>query len=61
MSAELPRRAPGEPMRCAPGFHDFESGDRWGVIIGVSKCKKCGAVSRSEDFASPADTRKETT
>ena len=35
---------------CAPGFHVWESGS-WGTIIGVSKCKVCGQVCRSEDFA----------
>lgn len=29
--------------------HEWESG-LWGVIIGVSKCTKCGAVSRADDF-----------
>lgn len=33
--------------------HDWETG-RWGVIIGVSRCRICGVRSRSEDFAKPA-------
>lgn len=30
--------------------HDWETG-RWGVIVGVSRCRICGVRSRSEDFA----------
>lgn len=37
-------------QKCAPGYHEFESGPRWGVILGVSKCKRCGAIARREDF-----------
>lgn len=29
--------------------HDWETGN-WGVIIGVSKCKKCGKISMESDF-----------
>lgn len=29
--------------------HEWDAG-RWGVIIGVSRCKLCGRLSRSEDF-----------
>jgi len=30
-------------------IHDWESG-KWGVIIGVSRCKKCGKLSAIYDF-----------
>ena len=30
-------------------LHDWETGS-WGVIIGVSRCKKCGRVSGAADF-----------
>ena len=36
--------------------HDWETGGRWGVIIGVSKCKICGKVSRESDFSSTPRT-----
>lgn len=40
-----------ESNKCTgDGCHDWESGGPWGVIIGVSRCKRCGRVSRSEDF-----------
>ena len=29
--------------------HEWESG-RWGVIIGVSKCRVCGRISQTLDF-----------
>jgi len=29
--------------------HDWETGS-WGVILGVSKCKKCGRVCQDADF-----------
>jgi hypothetical protein len=31
-------------------YHDWEAGDKWGVVIGVSKCRKCGKVSTADDF-----------
>jgi hypothetical protein len=35
---------------CPP--HDWEVGtDGWGVVLGVSRCKKCGKVARADDFA----------
>lgn len=34
---------------CDEGVHDWESGT-FGVIIGVSKCKRCGKTSKVEDF-----------
>lgn len=42
-------------LECAPGYHKWESGPGWGVIIGVSKCKKCGKVSRTKDFEPVAE------
>lgn len=30
-------------------IHDWEYSS-WGIIIGVSKCKKCGKVSTRKDF-----------
>lgn len=33
--------------------HDWETG-RWGVIIGVSRCRLCGVRSTSADFAPPS-------
>lgn len=36
---------------CTMGHHDWEVGDDgWGVIIGVSKCRRCGKVAASDDF-----------
>ena len=29
-------------------FHDWETGDKWGVILGVSRCKKCGEIASHE-------------
>jgi hypothetical protein len=31
-------------------YHEWEAGDGWGVIIGLSCCKKCGKRSRLSDF-----------
>ena len=31
------------------GNHDWETG-KWGVIIGVSKCRRCGRIAHAEDF-----------
>lgn len=36
-------------MECEDNIHDWENSS-WGVIIGVSKCKKCGKVAKEEDF-----------
>lgn len=38
--------------------HDWELAP-WGVIIGVSKCKRCGKIAQSSDF--PALQRKRAT
>jgi hypothetical protein len=40
----------GKPFYCIPSEHRFESGGLFGVIIGVSRCKRCGKVSSVEDF-----------
>lgn len=32
--------------------HEWETGS-WGVIVGVSRCKKCGLRSRESDFPKP--------
>jgi hypothetical protein len=31
-------------------YHDWEASFGWGVIIGVSKCKKCGKTATTKDF-----------
>lgn len=36
-------------MECLRHCHDWDAG-RWGVIIGVSRCKKCGKRSTTDDF-----------
>ena len=36
-------------MECEDNIHDWEHSS-WGVIIGVSKCKKCGKLAKEEDF-----------
>ena len=30
-------------------IHEWESGS-WGVLIGVSRCKRCGKVAQTSDF-----------
>ena len=32
--------------------HDWDAG-RWGVIVGVSRCRGCGVVARMEHFTPP--------
>uniref|UniRef100_A0A6M3LGD8 Uncharacterized protein n=1 Tax=viral metagenome TaxID=1070528 RepID=A0A6M3LGD8_9ZZZZ len=43
-------------------IHDWETIPVWGVVIGVSRCKVCGKLSQSTDFAYGAKeaTRKQT-
>ena len=36
-------------QQCEDDIHDWEYSS-WGVIIGVSKCRKCGKVAKEEDF-----------
>jgi len=43
MTAKLDARA----NQCS---HDWEITERWGVVIGLSECKKCGRISRKDDF-----------
>ena len=30
--------------------HDWDATEHWGVIIGVSRCSRCGKLSMAEDF-----------
>lgn len=33
------------------GGHEWEHGhDAWGVVLGISRCDKCGETARSEHF-----------
>ncbi len=35
--------------RCPP--HTWETGvSGWGVVVGVSRCRKCGAIAKAEHF-----------
>ena len=48
-------------QQCEDDIHDWEYSS-WGVIIGVSKCRKCGKVAKEKDFVVSANfeqTRKE--
>lgn len=36
-------------QQCEDDIHDWEYSS-WGVIIGVSKCRKCGIVAKEKDF-----------
>lgn len=31
-------------------YHYWELSGSWGVIVGMSKCKRCGVVSKTSDF-----------
>jgi len=33
-----------------PHIHKWEAGDRWGVIVGVSRCTDCGKLATVNDF-----------
>ena len=35
------------------GIHTWDSGDRWGVIVGISRCNVCGKLSSKNDFIDP--------
>jgi hypothetical protein len=37
-------------QQCEDDIHDWEYSS-WGVIIGVSKCRKCGKVAKEKYFA----------
>lgn len=40
-----------------PG-HDWETSNAWGVVIGLSRCKKCGKLATHADFpAVPSHNR----
>jgi hypothetical protein len=40
-----------ELAQCDGSFqHDWDAGSGFGVIIGLSKCKKCGRTSQCSDF-----------
>jgi hypothetical protein len=44
-----------ERVREAACLHEWEIGvDGWGVVLGVSRCKRCGKVARKADFPSLA-------
>jgi len=45
-----PKREQLEADRRAACNHEWESGGIWGVIIGVSRCMRCGVRSRTSDF-----------
>lgn len=42
-------------MECEDNIHDWEATPGWGVIIGVSKCRKCGKVAKEKDFVVSAN------
>ena len=31
--------------------HEWPAEPGWGVFIGITRCKKCGTLARTEDFA----------
>jgi len=37
---------------CLGGLHEWEACS-WGVIIGLSRCKRCGKLSGNSDFPPP--------
>ena len=41
-------------QQCEDDIHDWEYSS-WGVIIGVSKCRKCGKVAKEKDFVVSAN------
>ena len=41
-------------MRDTKCEHLWEAHGGWGVIVGVSRCRRCGRLSRSEDFPASA-------
>ena len=45
--------AHGIALRCRSGSHDYESMEPWGIIYGVSRCRKCGTAARIGDVAGP--------
>ncbi|MFH1110956.1 MAG: hypothetical protein V1790_17420 [Planctomycetota bacterium] len=45
-------RRPSAPELCAWGCHDWDARGGFGVIIGVSRCKRCDKLSTIADFRS---------
>lgn len=41
-------------QQCEDDIHDWEYSS-WGVIIGVSKCRKCGKIAKEKDFVVSAN------
>lgn len=41
-----------DPLEVFTGdvIHDWESHGRWGVIIGMSRCKRCGILATKQNF-----------
>lgn len=36
-----------DPEDC---FHEWQTVDPWGIIFGVTPCRRCGTIARGEDF-----------
>ena len=38
---------------CVPCFygHDWETSGQWGVVVGMSRCRRCGKLSTEQHFA----------
>lgn len=36
---------------CLCGGHEWESSETWGVILGVSRCKKCHTLAQKRHFS----------
>lgn len=41
-------------MECA---HQWEASSGWGVLIGISKCRKCGVTAQQSDFVRKSDAK----
>jgi hypothetical protein len=39
--------------------HAWEVSGRWGVIVGLSRCTRCGTLSRKADFKTPPRSQAE--
>ena len=33
--------------------HDWDNAPLWGVIFGITKCKRCGKIATEADFPKP--------
>ena len=53
-SCPLPEKEKRMKQQCEDDIHDWEYSS-WGVIIGVSKCRKCGKVAKEKDFVVSAN------